>query len=66
VWLLFPDPWPKKRHHKRRLVQPDFVKLVAAALAPGGRFSLATDWQSYAEQMLAVLEAEEAFVNLCG
>lgn len=66
VWLLFPDPWPKKRHHKRRLVQPDFVKLVAAALAPGGRFGLATDWQSYAEHMLAVLGAEEAFVNLCG
>ena len=66
VLLLFPDPWPKKRHHKRRLVQADFVKLVADKLVPGGRFHLATDWQDYAEQMLAVLEAEDAFVNLAG
>ena len=66
VLLLFPDPWPKKRHHKRRLVQADFVKLVASTMVPGGRFHLATDWQDYAEQMLAVLEAEDAFVNLAG
>jgi len=66
VLLLFPDPWPKKRHHKRRLVQADFVKLVAARLKPGGRFDLATDWQDYAEHMLAVLEAEETFVNRAG
>ncbi len=66
VLLLFPDPWPKKRHHKRRLVQADFVKLVASTLVPGGRFHLATDWQDYAEHMLMVLEAEEAFVNLAG
>jgi tRNA (guanine-N7-)-methyltransferase len=66
VLLLFPDPWPKKRHHKRRLVQADFVKLVAARLAPGGRFTLATDWQNYAEQMLEVLGAEPSFVNLAG
>ncbi len=66
VLLLFPDPWPKKRHHKRRLVQADFVKLVADKLVPGGRFHLATDWQDYAEHMLAVLEAEDAFVNLAG
>ncbi len=66
VLLLFPDPWPKKRHHKRRLVQADFVKLVASRLVPGGRFHLATDWQDYAEHMLAVLEAEDAFVNLAG
>ncbi len=64
--LFFPDPWPKKRHHKRRLVQTDFVKLVASRLVPGGRFHLATDWQDYAEHMLAVLEAEDAFVNLAG
>lgn len=66
VLLLFPDPWPKKRHHKRRLVQADFVKLVAGRLVPGGHFHLATDWQDYAEHMLAVLEAEDAFVNLAG
>ncbi len=66
VLLLFPDPWPKKRHHKRRLVQADFVKLVASRLKPGGDFHLATDWRNYAEHMLAVLEAEDAFGNLAG
>lgn len=66
VLLLFPDPWPKKRHHKRRLIQADFVKLVATRLEPGGRFCLATDWQNYAEHMLAILEAEESLVNLAG
>ena len=55
VLLYFPDPWPKKRHHKRRIVQPAFVALVARKLKPGGRFRLATDWQNYAEQMLAVV-----------
>ena len=54
VLLYFPDPWPKKRHHKRRIVQPPFVELVARKLGPGGRFRLATDWQHYAEHMLAV------------
>ena len=66
VLLLFPDPWPKKRHHKRRLVQPGFVKLVASRLVPGGIFSLATDWENYAEQMLEVLEAESSLVNTAG
>jgi tRNA (guanine-N7-)-methyltransferase len=66
VLLLFPDPWPKKRHHKRRLVQPAFVELVASLLVPGGILTIATDWQSYAEHMLAVLEAEDALVNLAG
>jgi tRNA (guanine-N7-)-methyltransferase len=66
VLLLFPDPWPKKRHHKRRLVQADFVELVASRLKPGGGFHLATDWRDYAEHMLAVLEAEEALVNVAG
>ncbi len=66
VLLLFPDPWPKKRHHKRRLVQAEFVRSVASRLAPGGRFHLATDWKDYAEHILAVLEAEDAFVNLAG
>jgi tRNA (guanine-N7-)-methyltransferase len=48
VWTFFPDPWPKKRHHKRRLVSARFAGLVAAALVPGGRWRLATDWADYA------------------
>jgi tRNA (guanine-N7-)-methyltransferase len=64
VLLLFPDPWHKKRHHKRRLVQPPFVELVASRLAPGGVFRLATDWEEYALQMLEVLGASPAFANL--
>ncbi len=64
VQLFFPDPWPKKRHHKRRIVQPDFVALVAERLRPGGLFHLATDWPPYAEHMLAVLSAEPRLTNL--
>lgn len=63
VHLYFPDPWPKKRHHKRRLVQPPFVALVARKLRAGGVFCLATDWQDYAEHMLAVLSAEPLLAN---
>ena len=66
VLLYFPDPWPKKRHHKRRIVQPGFVELVARKLKTGGRFRLATDWQPYAEQMLEVLSASATFENECG
>jgi tRNA (guanine-N7-)-methyltransferase len=55
VQLLFPDPWPKKRHHKRRIVQQEFVALVASRLGSGGRLHLATDWEPYAEEMLRVL-----------
>jgi tRNA (guanine-N7-)-methyltransferase len=55
VHLFFPDPWPKQRHHKRRLVQPDFAALVAGRLAPGGYFHVATDWLDYAEHIAAVL-----------
>jgi tRNA (guanine-N7-)-methyltransferase len=54
VLLYFPDPWPKKRHHKRRIVQPDFVALVASRLGAGGVLRMATDWQPYAEHMLEV------------
>jgi len=61
--IFFPDPWPKKRHHKRRLVQPDFVALLASRIKPGGYVHLATDWQEYAEQMLAVLSAEPMLAN---
>jgi tRNA (guanine-N7-)-methyltransferase len=57
VHLWFPDPWPKKRHHKRRILQPGFVELVASRLAPGGYLHAATDWEPYAEQMLGVLSA---------
>ncbi|WP_326567291.1 tRNA (guanosine(46)-N7)-methyltransferase TrmB [Amycolatopsis rhabdoformis] len=63
VRLFFPDPWPKKRHHKRRIVQPEFVALVASRLRPGGTFHLATDWENYAEQMLEVCSAEPGLRN---
>jgi len=56
--LFFPDPWPKKRHHKRRIVQPPFAALAARKLAPGGYFHAATDWPEYAEHMEVVLSAE--------
>jgi len=64
VLILFPDPWHKKRHHKRRLVQAPFVELVASRLRAGGILHLATDWQPYAEQMLAVLSACPGMVNV--
>jgi tRNA (guanine-N7-)-methyltransferase len=63
VHVFFPDPWHKKRHHKRRLVQPPFVRLVAERLAPGGVVHFATDWLPYAEQMLQVLGDEPALEN---
>jgi tRNA (guanine-N7-)-methyltransferase len=56
VQILFPDPWPKKRHHKRRLIQPEFATLVASRLGAGGRLLLATDWAPYAEHMRTVLD----------
>jgi tRNA (guanine-N7-)-methyltransferase len=63
VHLYFPDPWPKKRHHKRRLIQPPFVALLASRLAPGGYLHAATDWEPYAQQMLEVLAAEPLLRN---
>jgi tRNA (guanine-N7-)-methyltransferase len=63
VRVFFPDPWPKKRHHKRRLVQPGFVSLLASRLAVGGTLHLATDWAEYAAQMLAVCSAEPLLRN---
>ncbi|MFD9816248.1 tRNA (guanosine(46)-N7)-methyltransferase TrmB [Streptomyces sp. NPDC059080] len=62
--VFFPDPWPKKRHHKRRLIQPDFISLATTRLAPGALVHCATDWEPYAEQMLAVLTAEPTLHNL--
>jgi len=63
VHIFFPDPWHKKRHHKRRLIQPPLVAQLADRLAPGGYLHCATDWQPYAEQMLAVLGAEPLLAN---
>ncbi len=63
VHIYFPDPWHKKRHHKRRLVQAPFVRLLAERIAPGGYLHCATDWQPYAEQMLEVLSAEPLLAN---
>jgi tRNA (guanine-N7-)-methyltransferase len=64
VLILFPDPWPKKRHHKRRLVQGPFLELVLQRLAPGGVLRMATDWQPYAEEMLAAARATPLLHNL--
>ncbi|MGH3692837.1 MAG: tRNA (guanosine(46)-N7)-methyltransferase TrmB [Pseudonocardiaceae bacterium] len=63
VRIYFPDPWPKRRHHKRRLVNPELVALVASRLAPGGTLHLATDWEPYAQEMLEAGTAEPALRN---
>ncbi|MDQ6657427.1 MAG: tRNA (guanosine(46)-N7)-methyltransferase TrmB [Actinomycetota bacterium] len=63
VWLFFPDPWPKTKHHKRRLVTGEFVELVASRLRKGGVLRLATDWEPYAEQMLAACTPVKALRN---
>ena len=63
IHLYFPDPWPKKRHHKRRIVQSEFIALITRKLQPGGYFHAATDWQDYAEHMLTVLQKHPAFIN---
>lgn len=63
IHVFFPDPWHKKRHHKRRLIQPPLVKLLASRLAPGGVLHCATDWEPYAYQMLEVLGGEPALRN---
>lgn len=62
--LYFPDPWHKKKHHKRRMVQPEFVQRLRAKIVPGGVFHLATDWQNYAEAMLEVMTQAPGFANL--
>lgn len=63
IHVYFPDPWPKKRHHKRRLIQPPFVHELALRLVPGGYLHCATDWEDYARQMLEVLSAEPLLAN---
>jgi len=63
IHVFFPDPWPKKRHHKRRLLQPAFVHLLASRLCPGGYLHVATDWEEYAAQILEVFSAEALLAN---
>lgn len=63
VHVFFPDPWPKKRHHKRRLLTPAFVHVLAQRLAPGGYFHVATDWDEYAQEILATLAAERLLAD---
>ena len=63
IHVYFPDPWPKKRHHKRRLLRPAFVHALALRLAPGGYLHTATDWPDYAEEMLATLSSEPLLAN---
>jgi len=64
--IFFPDPWHKKRHHKRRLIQPDFVELLVSRLSAAGHLHLATDWQPYAEHMMDVLSANALLLNTAG
>ena len=66
VQLFFPDPWHKKRHHKRRILQTEFAALVLRKLKPAGLFHMATDWQAYAEHMLTVMETMTGFKNVSG
>ena len=64
VRIYFPDPWPKKRHHKRRLIQPSLIELLASRMHPGALLHLATDWEPYAQHMLEVMGSSDGFVNL--
>jgi tRNA (guanine-N7-)-methyltransferase len=64
--IFFPDPWPKKRHHKRRLIQAPFTKLLGNKLKCGGTLHMATDWEEYAHHMMAVMESTPGFINIAG
>ncbi|GAB4345666.1 MAG: tRNA (guanosine(46)-N7)-methyltransferase TrmB [Gammaproteobacteria bacterium] len=64
LYLFFPDPWPKKRHHKRRIVQPGWIELVRARLKPAGILHMATDWEPYAEWMRELMQQAEGWINL--
>jgi len=66
IHLYFPDPWPKKKHHKRRIVQPDFIEMLHDKLGDGGVLHFATDWENYAEHMMCVLSANPGFKNKIG
>jgi tRNA (guanine-N7-)-methyltransferase len=65
VYIFFPDPWHKKRHHKRRLINDQFIALLSSKIKKGGKLFLATDWQNYAEQMLEVLSKSPVLKNIC-
>ena len=66
IQLFFPDPWHKKRHHKRRIVQSEFAQTLRKKLKVGGVFHMATDWENYAEHMMEVMSAEEGYANVAG
>ncbi|MCU7935178.1 MAG: tRNA (guanosine(46)-N7)-methyltransferase TrmB [Candidatus Thiodiazotropha sp. (ex Dulcina madagascariensis)] len=66
ILLYFPDPWHKRKHHKRRIVQAEFAELAYQTLGPGGLLHMATDWQDYAKQMMAVLSGHPGFINQAG
>ena len=66
IQIFFPDPWHKKRHHKRRMIQPPFVSALARKMRQGAVLHLATDWENYAEQMMEVMSAATEFTNLAG
>lgn len=66
VQIFFPDPWPKRRHHQRRLIQPEFIKLVIDKIKSGGILHLATDWEDYAKHMMQVVSQEPKLLNLAG
>jgi len=66
VFIFFPDPWPKKRHHKRRLVNAEFLQLLKKCLKSNGRIFIATDWQDHAEHILEIFSRDQDFINLAG
>ncbi len=66
IYILFPDPWHKARHHKRRLIQTEFISILAQALKPQGILHLATDWEDYAQHMLQTVDAHSSFINVAG
>jgi tRNA (guanine-N7-)-methyltransferase len=66
LWVFFPDPWPKKKHQKRRMLSPEFAELIARVLRPGGTLRMATDWPHYADQILEVFDAAPGFTNAAG
>jgi len=66
VQVFFPDPWPKKKHHKRRIIQPEFIKLIMSRLKAGGFIHVATDWAPYAEHIIEVLQMEPSLINAEG
>ncbi|MEE8387272.1 MAG: tRNA (guanosine(46)-N7)-methyltransferase TrmB [Acidiferrobacterales bacterium] len=66
IYLFFPDPWPKRKHHKRRLVRPAFIQQLRRKLKIGGTFNMATDWQDYADHMMRVMLAAKGFTNTAG